>query len=290
MTTEIEAAHLTVGARGRERLVIDDRDRFAIVERLRAAHGRALLGWCLMTTHLHVIVEGPGEHHARWLAERMRGYVRRFNARWNGTGDLLRGPVDVRSITTLDQLHRTIRYDHRNPCRTEPPMVENPVEYEWSGAREHAGLSLAGVASAERLGDLLGRRLDSVIGWWPALSDAEPRRVPTASPTLLLGAAAQARGIPVDAVAGAGRTAEVLAARLLYVRLGCLEGYDQAQLAPTIERSPAQVCRLAAASADVPDLAVRIARTLLREPTLRRRIPRPARADGAPADAIPACI
>jgi hypothetical protein len=261
----VRVHHLNAGALGTTRLVHDDRDRWELVSRLVAALGDGLLAYCLMDTHVHVVAEGPG------LEGVLRGYARYFNARHRRTGPLLRGPVVAIPAPGVGELGRMIRYVHENPLKTREPLVGREIEYEWSSARAFAGLSRATYPNVARVRGLVGRR----FGGEPRvdLAGLEQARVPCAGPELILGAASQAFGVEPREVAGRRLAPALVAARAVYVFLGNLESYSDAQLAPYLGRARSRLTQLALGPIDLE--GVRIARTLLRDPGLRSRLPTP---------------
>jgi hypothetical protein len=265
----MKVAHLNAGARGASRLVLDDRDRFRLLRGVVAAFGDALLAYCLMDTHLHVVVEG-GEESGEVLGRVLRGYARAFNARHRAEGPLLRGPVVAIPAPGVVELARMLRYVHENPIRMREPIVAREVDYEWSSARAFAGLArtaFPNVARAEALGGVRHRRVQVLAGL-----EAVP--VPGAGPELILAAAAQAFGVdPLD-LAARRNTPALVAARRVYVTLGRLESYRDSQLALVLGRTRVRVTQLAAEPVDLE--GARIARTLLREPRFRVRLRAPA--------------
>ncbi len=272
MLTEPEFTDLTAGARGSARLVLDDFDCLDLLRRLADALKSALVAYCIMDTHLHAVAEAPPEHAARWFDVAMAGYVRAHNARHGTAGDRLRGPVRALPIPGPEELSRAITYQHRNPVNLASPLVAEAIEYEWSSQRAYAGLSCAPFANVEGARRVLGPRIR-----WPAgdpvrLADLEPRLTPSASPELLLGAAAQTFGFLPEELRSGARGPLIAQARATYVHLGILEGYDHAQLAESIDRTRQRVTQFAAVPALAVGRAIRIARTLVREPALRRRI------------------
>ena len=94
-----------------------------------------LLGYCLMTNHVHLVAvpERPAAF-AEALGRLHGEYARRLHERWGGHGHLWQNrfyscPLD------RDHLWTALRYVDLNPVRTG--MVENATEYEWSSARAH---------------------------------------------------------------------------------------------------------------------------------------------------------
>ena len=256
--------HSVAGARGSARLVHDDRDRFALLERVVDVMG-ALLGYCIMDTHLHVVVEGQRERSRAALTGALARYARYFNPRHEREGPLLRGPVESIRAGSEVELVRLIHYVHRNP-----PLLAREIDFPWSSARALVGLSRAEFPNVGRLRALLGSRARPASPARVALAGLEPLIVPTASPGLILAAAAQAFGVDPVAVAGKERAPALVRARAVYVVLGRLESYRDVQLAPALGRTRQRVTQLAATEVDTD--GVRVARTLLRDPALRVRL------------------
>jgi hypothetical protein len=269
--------HLTVGARGDLPIVCDDEDRYGLIDRVSAALGHALLAYCVMDTHLHVVADGPPGHVRRRLEAGLKAYLRSFNRRHSG-GGVLRGPIDARPIADEDELLRTIRYDHDNPVRTRNPLVDRAIDFPWSSARAFAGLSLARAANVARAVARLGPAAYRLTAPRPPLADLEPSRTPSASPEMLLFASADVYGVRPWDLPSPKRVAPLPEARALFLRLGQLESYSVRRLAPFLHRSQQQGSLLVCGVA-VAEQALRLARTLLRDRGLRRRLPRGNRPD-----------
>lgn len=271
----MEVTHLTAGARAALPLVRDDEDRYELIDRVSATLGQAVLTYCVMDTHVHVIAEAAADRAKRWFSAGIEAYLRAFNRRWRG-GGVLRDPIDARPIPDEDGLLRAIRYDHENPLRTRVPLVERAIDYPWSGARAFAGLSLAPAANVERATELIGPLASRLRDARPPLADLDPRTVPVAGPRTLILAAADVYGTRPWDLPSPKRAAPLPEARALFLRLGQLEGYSARRLAPLIHRSQQQASVLVRRVA-VGERALRIARTLVRDPALHGRLPRVCR-------------
>lgn len=127
------------------------------------------------------------------------------------------------------------------------------------------------IANVPRARELLGPRIERAVGSIRVLADLQPLVVPTASPGVLLAAAAATYGLCPAELAGPSRRWPAPEARCPFVRLGELESYTHAQLAVALDRTRARVSQLAARPVD--EIAVRIARTLVRDPRLKRHLP-----------------
>lgn len=279
----LEAFHLNAGAARRLHLVIDGRDGFDLIDRLVEAFGGRLLAYCLMHTHVHVVVEGPLEENRRRMSAALWAYTQSFNKRHGFDGRLLRGPVAANVIPGPYELGRAISYVHDNPTTCKPPIVERAIHYEWSSARLHAEFSRATFANVARARELLGAEL--VRRKRPPLADLEAEPLPLFHPPLILAAAAQTYGLGPDHLVSMSRAPAATAARAVFVALGRLESYTDAQLAPFLRRTRQRVTQIA--SDPIDEGAARIARTLLRNEPFRRRLERwvPASAAGSRAAA-----
>jgi hypothetical protein len=260
----IIATHLNTGARAGAVLVTDDADRLALLERLREAFG-PLLGYCVMNTHLHAVIEGDPSVTRPRAVSALFSYTRSFNVRHGLKGTLLRGPPELFAKGNTVALARSISYGHENPKETKTPLVAREIEFEWSSARAFAGLARDRFVDPERARLLLGADTRRIALECPDMADLEPALTPCATPARILAAAsAVMRVLPAD-VASTQRSPEITAARRVYVALGHLESYSDQQLAGTIERSRQRTAELGVD----PDMgAVRMARTLLRDPGL----------------------
>jgi len=265
-TTQI--SHLTAGARGLERLVQDDRDRWDLLGRARVALGTSLLAWCMMGTHMHVVAEGPPAAFAARLEAALLAYTRAHNRRHGRSGRLLRGPVVATPVPGAFELGRAIRYVHENPVTAG--LVESAVHWPWSSARAFAGLARPRHARVARARALVDPRASRMLGRPHPLATAGPLEVPLAHPGAIFLAAAQALEVDPATILGRARAPAPTAGRALFVRLGILEGYEHRQLAPTLDVTRQRVSQLA--SVEVEPIDLRRARTLLRDPDLREHL------------------
>jgi putative transposase len=120
----------------------DNHDRLTYLQIMAeesAASGVTFMAWCLMTNHIHLIAVPEHETSlARALGESHRRYTRMKNFREGVRGYLFQGRF---GSCVLDQRHilAAARYVERNPVTAG--MVSSPVDYPWSSARYHCGIS-----------------------------------------------------------------------------------------------------------------------------------------------------
>jgi hypothetical protein len=260
--------HLIVRTVGTSRLVLDDVDRHRLLIELRRAFTGNALGHCLMDNHAHLLAEGEAEALRRAFDRALALYARWFNTRHELVGPLRRGPVEALLAGEPDAIGRALRYIHRNPVKTDPPIATAEVYYPWSSARAFAGLAREPLVNVARAVEVVGRHAGWALPRRLELADLEVSPVPSAGPELILRGAAQVFGLERCRLVAARVTEpRAVAARAVYVTLGRLESYRDGQLARILDVSRGRVTQIAAVPVD--NDAVRAVRTLLRVPELR---------------------
>jgi len=132
--------HVTQRGNRREDVFFTDDDRRAYLAWLKAycdAHAVAILGYCLMTNHVHLIAVPDSEDGLqRALKPLHMRYAQRINRSrgWHGhvwQGRFFSSPLDE------PYLWAALRYVERNPVRAR--MVRRAETYAWSSAAAHCG-------------------------------------------------------------------------------------------------------------------------------------------------------
>jgi putative transposase len=136
--------HVTQRGNARQVILADDADRIAYLELLRQyceLYRLSLLGYCLMSNHVHLIVV-PRTPEALWqsLKQTHGRYASYWNARQSSSGHVWQGRF---YSCPLDDSHlwAALRYVELNPVRAG--MVLEAGEWRWSSAAAHcdAGVS-----------------------------------------------------------------------------------------------------------------------------------------------------
>jgi putative transposase len=134
------AHHVTQRGNGRQFLLATDTERLVYMDMLRQAvrvHGLLVLGYCLMSNHVHLVVI---PRRAQALAEALRQVHGRYAAYWNGaharSGHVWQGksyscPMDP------GHLWGALRYAELNPVRAG--LVTEAAAWPWSSAGAHSG-------------------------------------------------------------------------------------------------------------------------------------------------------
>jgi putative transposase len=132
--------HLTQRGLDRQPVFFVDADRevyLALVVAAAARFGAGVLGYCLMTNHVHwVVVPRAEESLARAFGEAHGRYASYANARRSRSGHFWQNRF---FSCSLDRAHlwAALRYAERNPLRAG--LVGASAAYQWSSAAAHTG-------------------------------------------------------------------------------------------------------------------------------------------------------
>ena len=132
--------HLTHRGNNRQEVFRDEEDRLTYLALLRhyaPKHGLKVLGYCLMTNHVHLAAVPEREDSlARAMGCAHLRYAQAFNWRYGECGHRWQGRF---YSCALDDSHliAALRYVERNPVRAG--MTARAWEYGWSSAAAHLG-------------------------------------------------------------------------------------------------------------------------------------------------------
>jgi len=132
------AHHVTQRGNARQVILGDDADRIAYLELLRQyseLYGLSVLGYCLMSNHVHLIViPRSTEALSQTLKQSHGRYASYWNARQSSSGHVWQGRF---YSCPLDDSHlwRGLRYVELNPVRAG--MVAAAEGWRWLSAAAH---------------------------------------------------------------------------------------------------------------------------------------------------------
>lgn len=96
--------------------------------------------YCLMTNHVHLLLEPADGHGMARLMRRAAGrHTRRLNAREGRRGTLWEGRYGSSVVDRDAYLLNCVRYIELNPVRAG--LVRDPAGYAWSSCRVRLGLA-----------------------------------------------------------------------------------------------------------------------------------------------------
>lgn len=125
--------HITDRGNRQMSIFTDDRDRFKYMELLeetRTYYPFTLHAYCLMTNHLHLLLETINHHPQDIMKMLNSRYGIYFNKRHELVGHLFQGRYKSELIDTDGYFLNASRYIHLNPI--EAKIVQDPAKYKWS--------------------------------------------------------------------------------------------------------------------------------------------------------------
>jgi len=117
----------------------EDRRRFlALLQNGIERSGFRLHGYCLMTNHLHLVIQVGEIPLSRIMQNLSLRYTKWINWSQNRIAHLFHGRYKAVMIEADNYLAQLVAYLHLNPVRAG--ICENPIEYPWSSFRAYLGL------------------------------------------------------------------------------------------------------------------------------------------------------
>ncbi|QGU00017.1 hypothetical protein SYNTR_1423 [Candidatus Syntrophocurvum alkaliphilum] len=133
-------------------IFLDDEDKTTFLNILRRKQldkNYSYLAYCLMTNHLHLIID-EGEEGISKIMQRINGgYAYYFNKKYYRSGHLFQDRYKSEAIESDYYLMAAIRYVHNNPVKAR--MVNHPEEYIWSSYRQITGKKNSVTVDKERI-------------------------------------------------------------------------------------------------------------------------------------------
>jgi REP element-mobilizing transposase RayT len=99
--------------------------------------------YCLMTNHLHLLVQTPLPTLASGMRRLMATYVEEYNAKYERRGALVHGRYGAKLVDTDDYYEQCLSYVANNPVTAG--LCLRPEEWPWSGYARRLDASIADV-------------------------------------------------------------------------------------------------------------------------------------------------
>ena len=127
-----------VYARGNNRgaVYVDDVDREQYLAMLGATvlqYAWRCLGYCLMTNHMHLLIETPLPNLGPGMQRLHSLYAQKFNKRHARSGHLFQGRFGSLLVLREEQLWKTVAYIAQNPVAAG--LCTRPADWPWSSHR-----------------------------------------------------------------------------------------------------------------------------------------------------------
>lgn len=133
--------HVIVKGDGGMTLFDSDADRLTFLSILDVALGTfnvSLIAWCLMSNHVHILIEDPKRQMSAFMQQVETSYARYFNISKGRKGSVFQGRFLSIPIMSEGQLLSCVFYIHDNPLKG---MGIDPATYYWSSRREYVGVA-----------------------------------------------------------------------------------------------------------------------------------------------------
>jgi REP element-mobilizing transposase RayT len=171
--------HVTNRGAGRRDIFFAAADRLVFLAALADAcrrYGLIVHAYCLMTNHIHLLVEDARGCLSQALSLTQSVYARYFNDSRGerGAGHVFGDRFFCEVVSTAGYYDRLASYILLNPMRCTTPLASSPEDYPWSSAALHCS-SLTSATFFSRLLDHYGGA-DALLAAMPKPSTPEVAR------------------------------------------------------------------------------------------------------------------
>lgn len=155
--------HVVHRGHNRHAVFETDADRRAYLSTLaefREVLSIKVYAWCLMTNHVHLVVDpGGAKSSIALLMKRLAGrHTRRLNRLHDKSGTAWEGRYKCSPIDSRGYLLACTRYVELNPVRAG--IAAHPAEYRWSSFRARMGMERPGILDLDPCFVSLGATLE----------------------------------------------------------------------------------------------------------------------------------
>ena len=133
-----------------------------LLAKQKAKTGFFLYAYCLMTNHLHLLIERQAETIGNIMQRVLTGYSQYYNRRYKHVGHVFQGRHKAILCESQTYLTKLVRYIHLNPVRAR--MVTAPEEYRYSSHRAYIGVEPAGLVDVDPVLRHFGSKREAAVG------------------------------------------------------------------------------------------------------------------------------
>jgi len=145
--------HVLLRGINQQRVFEDDKDfeKFIFyIGQVKEASACKLLAYCLMSNHVHLLMEEGTEQLGFTLRRLAVRYVMYFNGKYQRVGQLFQDRFQSEPVETDAYFTTVLRYILHNPVKAG--LCDRPEEYAWSSQR--ASEEADSIIDTKRLGEL----------------------------------------------------------------------------------------------------------------------------------------
>ena len=132
--------HVVLRGINRQDILFDDEDyqRFLhTIAKMKSDNGFEIYGYCLMTNHLHLLIQEKTDNISRTMSRIATSYAWWYNQKYGRSGHVFQGRFKSECVENDNYLLTVIRYIHNNPVKAK--MVQEPEEHRWSSIHDYYG-------------------------------------------------------------------------------------------------------------------------------------------------------
>ena len=154
--SQADVYHVIMRGDGRRIIFEDDEDRATFLRMLETALDRSggkAFAWCLMSNHVHLLIQLSMEKLGTMMQSLTSGYAVYYNKRYDHVGHVFAGRFKSEPINDDVYLMTVVKYIHRNPLKGG---LCKSCDYKWSSYRHY--VNRAGFTSVDFVLGLFGGR------------------------------------------------------------------------------------------------------------------------------------
>jgi putative transposase len=125
----------------------DHRKFLLLIEQQKLKLPFYLYAYCLMTNHVHLLIERRTDDIGRIMHRVLTGYSQYYNRRYRRVGHLFQGRHKAILCESDPYLAELVRYIHLNPVRAK--MVRKAEKYPYSSHRSYIGIEPSGIVDVD---------------------------------------------------------------------------------------------------------------------------------------------
>ena len=133
--------HVMLRGTNRQEIFHDDEDcirLFETLERYKKKSELKVYGWCLMSNHIHLLLQEGKEELAATMKRIGVSFAWYYNWKYKTTGHLFQDRYKSEKIEDNKYLLAVVRYIHQNPFKAG--QVKCHDEWKWSSCQSYYGI------------------------------------------------------------------------------------------------------------------------------------------------------
>lgn len=130
--------HVIVRGNAKMNLFIDDSDRIRFLDTMHRYFGKTaelLHTWCLMSNHVHMLVQMPMESLSDNMKRLEISYAAYFNRKYDRVGHVFQGRFKSMPVETDEYFVSVVKYIHNNPVAAG--ICASCSDYKWSSYQHY---------------------------------------------------------------------------------------------------------------------------------------------------------